>query len=85
MLETEDETIVDASRIAQILNVSNISLSACYSMPKHILSHQHIFATFYVLRGDLTNVSVFLKIKPSELHTFAIPRLIDRYLEKHPI
>jgi A/G-specific adenine glycosylase len=85
LVETTQNLELDLSSIEARLQVSNIKLNAVRSMPKHILSHQTIYARFYAVEANLANVSEFLKIKPSELHTFAVPRLIDRYLEKHSI
>jgi len=56
-----------------------IHISQAY---KHQLTHQQLFAVFYHVR---LNKSVPERFEPSvvkmkELHTFPVPRLIDRYL-----
>jgi A/G-specific adenine glycosylase len=51
---------------------------------KHILSHQHIYATFWKLNSttNLANTP-YIKCSQKELEGFAIPRLIDKFLEEH--
>lgn len=58
-------------------------LSAEY---KHILSHQHIFAKFWVIQNPQFDASTGLKwVNQDQLHLYPLPRLIDRYLEKHTL
>lgn len=50
-------------------------------LPKHILSHQHLFATFYELEVvSPVEIKGFIKIKRSELIDYALPQLIIKYL-----
>ena len=51
---------------------------------KHILSHQHIYASFIELEITQSKNSsiVFEKSKKEKLHQYAIPRLIERYLKE---
>jgi hypothetical protein len=51
---------------------------------KHVLSHQQIYATFWKLNST-TNLAntIYIKCSQKELEGFAIPRLIDRFLEEH--
>ncbi len=60
----------------------NFEVSSVISTKKHILSHQHIYATFYELKVNkpLKGDSM-LNIKRSELINYALPQLITRYLE----
>lgn len=51
---------------------------------KHVLTHQHIYAKFYVvevLKSDLFLTNSYLKINESDLSLYPISRLINRYLE----
>jgi len=49
---------------------------------KHILSHQRIFAKFWKFNVDkLPPSNKYKKVKKTEIHEFAIPRLIEKYLE----
>lgn len=50
---------------------------------KHKLSHQTIFAKFYVISLDSElklNNSIFLKIEHSEIQNYPLPQLIQNYL-----
>jgi hypothetical protein len=50
-----------------------------------VLSHQDIHANFYHLEIDNVNDEKLNLVALSDLHTFALPRLIDRYLENHDL
>lgn len=50
---------------------------------KHQLSHQTLFANFWVIRGKSVNLNPqldFIKIKTNAIHEFAVPRLLERFL-----
>ena len=50
---------------------------------KHILSHQHIFATFVFQRVKKINLQQGdQKLFPSKIDDFPIPRLIEKFLEE---
>ena len=62
----------------------DLSRRSHYSEPiKHILSHQHIYATFHHIEG-LPNIikDNWTIIKRKNIQDFPLPRVIDRYLEK---
>ncbi len=49
---------------------------------KHILSHQHIYATFHHFNDFPSNFnSNWIVIKRDQIQDYPLPRLIDRYLE----
>lgn len=51
-------------------------------LKKHVLSHQHIYATFYELNIDVPlKTKALQKIKRSALTDFAIPQLLTKYLK----
>lgn len=51
---------------------------------KHILSHQHIYATFWKLKAKTNLINIpYIKCSPKDLEGFAIPRLIDKFLEEN--
>lgn len=56
----------------------------CVMKVKHVLSHQRIFASFYlvsvdeVLLGDL-----YLRVKREDVEDYPVPRLIHKYLEQN--
>jgi A/G-specific adenine glycosylase len=50
---------------------------------KHILSHQRIFAKFWEIEfAGTIKGSGFKEVPVSKLQTFAVPRLVDRYLQE---
>lgn len=49
---------------------------------KHVLSHQIIHAKFYQIQTDYFDNSDFEKVKESDLHIYAISKMIDNYLSK---
>jgi A/G-specific adenine glycosylase len=55
---------------------------------KHQLTHQRIFASFYVVTGEVAvrpRKKHYLKVKQSELHLYAVPRLFDKFLIYHKL
>jgi hypothetical protein len=56
---------------------------------KHILSHQHLYARFYVIRpkgalvvGSLKDqLTAKTKVTLNKLHNYAFPRLIMKFLD----
>ena len=60
---------------------TNFVLKNKTSLPKHILSHQHLFATFYELELESPiKLKGFIKIKRIELINYGLPQLIIKYL-----
>ena len=50
----------------------------------HKLSHQHIHAKFYTLQGFPKKMETgFVTINTADIQDYPLPRIIDRYLEKH--
>lgn len=50
----------------------------------HKLSHQHIHAKFYTIQGFPKKMeSSYVTINSEDIQDFPLPRIIDRYLEKH--
>ena len=74
LLETDSKEIPDLSAYSVIHQSDSI---------KHILSHQHIFATFYHIDGLPKKLEKGVKIiHKRELQDHPLPRIIDRYLEE---
>jgi A/G-specific adenine glycosylase len=68
---------VDLLNVANEFEVISVDISK-----KHILSHQHLFATFYQLKIDKPLKSnTLLKIKPEDLVNYGLPQLINKYLQ----
>lgn len=80
LIETDEEQELSEAEISGFLQ-ENIHLTKVYTAKKHVLSHQDLWAKFYHVNADFTNVLHYKAISKAELHTFALPRLIDRFLE----
>lgn len=84
LIETDNEIteneILNHSALTSI--ASDFTIKSIIPVKKHILSHQHLYATFYelVLKKPLKHKSLFV-IKRAELTNYALPQLITKYLE----
>jgi A/G-specific adenine glycosylase len=81
MIETESEkNIKEMNEIfEEKLGVQPIDFS---EQQLHILSHQKIYAQFYVFNTFPKEISKdFIEINQDQIQDFPLPRLIDRYLE----
>lgn len=59
----------------------NDSIIKHITLKKHILSHQHIYAQFFVIHvAKLSNKNGFV-VKLSQLSSYAWPRLIDKFFD----
>ncbi len=56
-------------------------------VPVHLLSHQKIHARFIQIKisAELISLRHYIKVLPEELDSFAIPKLIERYLSSKPL
>lgn len=62
--------------------VNNFEVVSIVNAKKHILSHQHLYATFYELNiKTLIKSKSLLKINRSDLNDFGLPQLINKYLK----
>jgi A/G-specific adenine glycosylase len=54
----------------------------CTDGIKHVLSHRVLYSAFYELevQGPLSCPKGFLAVPLDDLHRYALPRLIERYL-----
>lgn len=68
----------DAEKVLKKTNYSVLKISKEY---KHVLSHQRLYATFYLLKVKSPPVSKTLKkIKIKQIQKVAMPKLIENYL-----
>jgi A/G-specific adenine glycosylase len=84
LIETDLPT--DAKLILKNKNlktlVKKMDVISIISTKKHVLSHQHIYATFYEINLSNPIESVILtKIKREKLSDFGLPQLINKYLK----
>lgn len=85
LLEKADSQWLSPSEIEQVLKTEGIEVRRINPVKKHVLTHQDIVATFYHVLSAKPGPEGFELVKTSEVHTFALPRLIDRYLERHEL
>lgn len=89
LIETEEPMdfakLKDTDEFKSLTNgLSDIQISVELSKKKHVLSHQVLYATFYKLeiKEESFGLSSFLKIPLGDMDNYAIPRLVQIYLEK---
>ena len=88
LIETsKDEELSDLmskDSLKAIFKDAEIVVHSVSNRIRHILSHQHIYAKFYVIevvKSDLFLADPFIRIKQSDVSLYPISRLIHRYLE----
>lgn len=80
---SEEEALQHPDLAGLKLRPSLQSVSGEY---KHILTHQTIYAKFYVLEiKKAPPAELFVPVKKQALGQYAFPRLIDRFMEKTPL
>jgi A/G-specific adenine glycosylase len=84
LLEKHDPNPLEIAELLTYLNCEG-TLININEVKKHVLTHQDIYACFYHFESDKITSSKFPMVSLSDLHTFALPRLIDRYLENYVI
>jgi A/G-specific adenine glycosylase len=83
LIETEEASdpklIIKNKQLKDL--VKDIDVISITSEKKHVLSHQHLYATFYELKikSPIKSESL-IKIKSSDLTHFGLPQLINKYL-----
>ncbi|MEQ9188057.1 MAG: A/G-specific adenine glycosylase [Cryomorphaceae bacterium] len=83
LIETENKGMLSKDALEAGFNVDQMQVHRVNAGPKHVLSHQDIFAHFYHASFPLVKTAGYRIVSLEELHTFALPRLIDRYLENY--
>lgn len=77
--QTDPESVLKHKELKQLAKGAQIV--SITPQKKHILSHQHIYATFYEINATAPIVSKSLiKIKRTKLTTIGFPQLINRYI-----
>jgi A/G-specific adenine glycosylase len=90
LIETENEfpeaKILNSPEWKKMTGKSKCIIRSISPNYKHVLSHQHIYAKFWEIESaselkkmDLTSAIV---IRQKDIHKYAVPRLIENYLEK---
>ena len=87
LVETES-VVVDVEALYQTAAWSTLFENEKYAMElvyqaKHQLSHQTLHANFWYLRGKNVKLPAnrgFIKVPIQAIHDFAVPRLLERFL-----
>lgn len=83
LIETEKETAIDKllkNKDLQALVGKKFTIVGLPFKTKHILSHQHLHATFYIIKATTSFTKKNSTINAKNLHELAWPRLIDKFL-----
>lgn len=80
--EIDYQTLAESAEFCQLTQgVEQIRLKSRLRMPKHQLSHQSIYATFYEMECDaMPDIEGIIAIDESELSHYAVSRLTENYL-----
>ena len=88
LIETAKDTnlvdLMDSDSFKGIFKNTEIVIHSVSKKIKHVLTHQHIYAKFYVIEivdSDLLLKKLFLRINEEDISLYPISRLIHRYLE----
>ena len=88
LIETAKDTnladLMDSDSFKEIFKNTEIVIHSVSKKIKHVLTHQHIYAKFYVIEivdSDLLLKKLFLRINEEDISLYPISRLIHRYLE----
>ena len=83
LIETSEPTEADVVFKNKELKklAPSFEVKSVFVAKKHVLSHQHLYATFYELNIKAPiNSKSLIKIKRSDLNDFGLPQLITKYL-----
>ncbi len=88
LIETKKDTdlsdLMDTVSFKTMFKDAEIVIHSVSKKIRHILTHQHIHAKFYVVeivKSDIFLAKTFFKINESDISLYPISRLIQRYLE----
>lgn len=75
------EKIIAGKELKQFTGKNAFVVRTVSPVMKHVLSHQHIYATFIEIETkSAVKDKRFIPVNEKDLEQYAIPRLIDRYL-----
>jgi A/G-specific adenine glycosylase len=85
MIETEFQEDFNTLK-SMIEDVYGCIPLSSISVKKHVLSHQHIYANFFLFEDDyFDDKNEFEKVAMEDIQNFPLPRLIDRFLMENEI
>lgn len=78
----KEEQILSDKSFKQLIKNTNYKVKAISKEYKHILSHQHLYAKFYLIELKKPLPTTMLKkVKLQDLNRYAFPRLIEKHLK----
>lgn len=87
--ELTESKFLGSAEWKKLLGKNKYSIRSISPAFKHILSHQHIYARFWEVNcsAELKNMATPASkiIKEKDIHKYAVPRLIENYLEQRKI
>lgn len=80
--ELSDEEIVNLQ--IPLSSEKKANIKSVSTKVKHILTHQTIYARFIHIETENNNMndSYFIRVNKKDIYKFAVPKLLERYLEK---
>lgn len=85
LIETLGNQELKSEEIQAFFDSDAVYISKVNQAKKHVLSHQDILTRFYHIQLNDENDRSYHQVEESDVHNFALPRLIDRYLEEHDL
>ncbi len=87
LIETKSKRSISKKLISfvhQKFDTNHAAILSVTDVHKHILTHQTLLARFYRIQIDNLNntTSPFLKIKEKDIHNYALPKLIEKYVKR---
>jgi len=80
--ETSEEIMLKHKDLKKI--ASNFSIKSISKQKKHVLSHQHLYATFYELKvKQPLSTKQLINVKRDNLKDYGLPQLIIKYLKQN--
>ncbi|MDD3077922.1 MAG: A/G-specific adenine glycosylase [Paludibacter sp.] len=79
----DEHELIESDFFRNLFGKTEVEFMKISGIYKHVLTHRRIFARFYEVNiADVHyEITGFLKIKRSEIDRYAIPRLIEIYIE----
>lgn len=80
--ELSDQEIVNLQ--IPLSSEKKANIKSVSTKVKHILTHQTIYARFIHIETENNNMndSYFIRVNKKDIYKFAVPKLLERYLEK---
>jgi A/G-specific adenine glycosylase len=86
LIESESELseIEITNMKTPVNNHENVNFKSISGSVKHVLTHQTIYARFIHIEAEdfYPNDSNFIKVNKKDIYKFAVPRLLENYLNK---